>query len=64
MTPSTRTIQRIMSPFQLLLHVTANRDADNDTCGTTWQRLKLLYASWRTKNAWVHTDTKLHDGTN
>jgi len=46
---TTGTIQRIMAPFQLLFHVTANRDADSDTCGTIWQRLKLLYTSWRTK---------------
>ena len=61
---STRIIQRIMAPFQLLLHVTTNRDADSDTCGTTWQRLKLLYSSWRTKNDCVHTENKLHEETN
>ena len=61
---STRPMRRIMAPFKLLLHVSANRDADRDACGTTWQRLKLLYASWRTKNVWVHTENKLHEGTN
>ena len=54
-TPSTRPIQRIMAPFKSLLHVTANRDADGEMCGTTWQRLNLLNASPRTKNASVHT---------